>query len=295
MSFKIFSDTSCNIPMSRLSDAGVDLIPFSFYDKENINDVKNCIDIDSFDGVSFYDSIRQGKVFNTSQITPQIYYDYMEPVAREGIDILYVGMSSGISGSYNSSLAAMKMLEEEYHNVKYYFHDTKAASLGEGIAVFKAIELREKGYSIEETYNYLENMAKNIYQVFTVDDLKSLSRTGRLSNAVAIIGNLLNIKPLLKGNENGQIVSFDKVRGSKKAMYALAAKYNELVVNPENQIVGIAHANNPEDTQLLIDLINKDNPPKEILSVCYEPVTGSHVGPGTVALFFLGDDNVRFN
>ena len=295
MSFKIFSDTSCNIPMSRLTDAGVDLIPFSFYDREKIEDVKNCIDIDSFDGNSFYTSIRNGKVFNTSQITPQIYYDYMEPVAKEGTDILYVGMSSGISGSYNSSLAAKKMLEEEYPDVKFYFHDTKAASLGEGIAVFKAIELRNQGYTIEETYNYLENMAKNIYQVFTVDDLKSLSRTGRLSNAVAIIGNLLNIKPLLKGNENGQIINFDKVRGSKKAMIALADKYNQLVVNPQEQIVGIAHANNPEDTQFLIDLINKDNPPKEILSVMYEPVTGSHVGPGTVALFFLGDDNVRFN
>ena len=295
MSFKIFSDTSCNIPMSRLSDAGVDLIPFSYYDKEKIDDVKNCIDIDSFDGSSFYNSIKQGKVFNTSQITPQIYYDYMEPVAREGTDILYVGMSSGISGSYNSSLAAQKMLEEEYPNVKFYFHDTKAASLGEGIAVFKAIELREKGYSIEETYNYLENMSKNIYQVFTVDDLKSLSRTGRLSNTVAIIGNLLNIKPLLKGNEFGQIISFDKVRGNKKAIMALAHKYNELVVHPETQIVGIAHANNPEDTQLLVDLINEKHPPKEIFTVMYEPVTGSHVGPGTVALFFLGDDNVRFS
>lgn len=295
MSFKIFSDTSCNIPMSRLKDAGVELIPFSFYDKENIDDVKNCIDIDSFDGPSFYTSIKNGKIINTSQITPQIYYDYMEPVAKEGTDILYVGMSSGISGSYNSSLTAKQMLEEEYPNVKFYFHDTKAASLGEGIAVFKAIELRNQGYTIEETFNYLENMAKNIYQVFTVDDLKSLSRTGRLSNAAAIIGNLLSIKPILKGNENGQIILANKVRGNKKAILALAERYNTLVTNPQNQIVGIAHANNPEDTQFLIDLINKDNPPKEILTVMYEPVTGSHVGPGTVALFFLGDDNVRFN
>ena len=122
--------------MSRLTDAGVDLIPFSYYDKENIDDVKNCIDIDTFDGPSFYSSIRGGKVFNTSQITPQIYYDYMEPVAKDGMDILYVGMSSGISGSYNSSLTAKQMLEEEYPNVKFYFHDTKAASLGEGIALF---------------------------------------------------------------------------------------------------------------------------------------------------------------
>ena len=138
-------------------------------------------------------------------------------------------------------------------------------------------------------------MAKNIYQVFTVDDLKSLSRTGRLSNAAAIIGNLLSIKPILKGNENGQIILESKVRGNKKAILTLAEKYNQLVVNPQNQIVGIAHANNMEDTQFLIDLLNKDNPPKEILTVMYEPVTGSHVGPGTVALFFLGDDNVRYN
>ena len=171
----------------------------------------------------------------------------------------------------------------------------KAASLGEGIILLKAIELRKQGLDIDECYNRLTELSKCMYQVFTVDSLKHLQRTGRLSNAAMIIGNLLNIKPILMGNEQGQIINIAKVRGTKNAIKNMAERYDQFVVDPGSQIVGIAHSDNQEDTDYLIDLLKRNNPPKEILSVCYEPVTGSHVGPGTVALFFLGDENVRTN
>ena len=293
MSFAIVSDTSCNVPMKYLSPEDISLVPFSYYPKDNEQNMMQCIDIDEFNGKDFYEGIRKGSLYNTSQVSPGAYYDCMSEYAKKGQDVLYISMSSGISGSYNSSLVAQKMLEEEFPERKFYMLDTKAASLGEGIVLLRAIELRRQGLGIEECYKELEYMSKCVYQVFTVDSLRHLQRTGRLSNAAMIIGNLLNIKPILMGNENGQIINVAKVRGTKKAIKEMADRYDRLVKEPGKQIVGIAHADNMEDTDYLIDLLNQNNPPKEILTVCYEPVTGSHVGPGTVALFFLGDEDVR--
>ena len=121
-----------------------------------------------------------------------------------------------------------------------------------------------------------------------------LKRTGRLTGSAAVLGNMLQVKPLLKGNENGEIVNFSKVIGRKKAIETLAQRYNMLVKDPEQQMVGIAHANCEEDAKYLEELLNKKKPPREILTVVYEPVTGSHVGPGTLALFFFGDKTVRY-
>ncbi len=295
MSYAIMSDTSCNVPMRYLSPEDIRLVPFSYYPKDNEAEITHCIDIDTFDGPAYYSVINSGKLYNTSQVTPHDYYDTASAYAKQGLDVLYIGMSSGISGSYNSSLIAKQMLEEEFPDRKFLFLDTKAASLGEGIVLLKAIELRKAGVSIEEAFEKLTYMSKCVYQVFTVESLRHLQRTGRLSNAAMIIGNLLHIKPILRGNEFGQIINIDKVRGSKKAIQAMAAKYDELVKDAGDQIVGIAHADNQEDVDYLIELLNANHPPKEILTVMYEPVTGSHVGPGTVALFFVGDEDVRFH
>ncbi len=130
-------------------------------------------------------------------------------------------------------------------------------------------------------------------QVFTVDNLMHLRRTGRLSNAAAVVGTVLNIKPLLKGNENGNIVSFAKVRGRRRSIEAIAAQYDRLVENAGDQVIGIAHADCGDDAEYLCTLLRKNNPPKDIMVVDYEPVTGSHVGPGALALFFFGSDEFR--
>ncbi len=295
MSVKTVTDTSSNIPKSILEPEDIPQVPFTFYPKEDESRQQHCDDIENFDGEKYYNEIRGGYLYNTSQVTPQAFYDTMSEFAKQGFDVLYVGMSSGISGAYNSSLIAKKMLEEDFPDRKFFMLDTRAASLGEGIVVFKAIELRKKGLSIEECYEELQVWSKKVYQVFTVDSLRHLQRTGRLSNAAMIIGTVLNLKPILRGNEFGQIINIDKVRGNRKAIKAMADIYDRLVKDPGEQIVGIANANNPEDTAYLIELLNANNPPKEILSVCYEPVTGSHVGPGAVALFFFGDEDVRFH
>lgn len=288
--FTIVTDTSANLPYEILSKNGIPEIPFHYIIDEVVHSQH---EMGEFDGKAFYDAMRSGVEVSTCQISPQQFLDVIEPELKDGRDVLVISMSSGISGSYNSLQIAAGELKEQYPERKLYTIDTRAASLGEGIVVLKAIELRNAGADIDEAYAQLSAMTDCIFQIFTVDDLKYLRRTGRISGAVAVAGTLLNIKPLLKGNERGEIVNIAKVRGRKKAISALADYYNRLVVNPEEQVVGIAHADAAEDAQALIDMLRAKHPPKEILLVDYEPVTGSHVGPGTVALFFLGNNTVR--
>ena len=171
--------------------------------------------------------------------------------------------------------------------------DTLSASLGEGLLVLEAADCRDRGMTLDETADRLMAMRHRMAQVFTVEDLKYLRRTGRLSNVTALVGMMLNIKPLLKGDNEGTIVTFARTRGRRQSIQGLAERYDALVRHPEQQVVGIAHADCPEDAETLASLLRAKHPPKEIMTVCYEPVTGSHVGPGTLALFFLGDEDVR--
>ena len=290
MSFVILTDTSANLPTSLLTEKGVAVIPFSYLigDKEY-----SCVDTEGFDGKKFYKAMRMGAQISTSQINIFHYTEFFEPYLKNGEDILMINMSSGISGSHNCAVKAADELKERYPQRKICLVDSVGASLGEGLFVLRALELRDRGYGLDETFSAIENEKQRMYQVFTVDDLMYLKKTGRVKGSAAIIGNMLQIKPLLKGNESGEIVAFNKVIGRKRALDSLAQQYNKLVKDPDKQTVGIAHADCEDDARYLIEQLNKRKPPKEILTVMYEPVTGSHVGPGTLALFFMGGDDVR--
>lgn len=289
--FQIITDTSSNLPTDYLQKNNVTVIPFSYY----INGKEySCVDTNGFNGEKFYKAMRLGAQISTSQINPQSYIDCFSPVLASKKDILFISMSSGISGSFHSAELAKQDLSAEYPDREILLLDTLGASLGEGIFVQKAVEMRDRGRSLSTTHATLTKLVKKMYQVFTVDDLTYLKNTGRLTGSAAVVGNMLQIKPLLKGNEDGQIVNFSKAIGRKRSIEMMAQKYNMLVENPEEQIVGIAHADCEEDAEYLITLLNRKKPPKEILTVMYEPVTGSHVGPGTLALFFFGDGSVRF-
>ena len=290
MCFEIMTDTSANLPTPLLKQYGVTAIPFSYYIEEK---EYTCLDTERFDGAAFYGAMRRGTAVVTSQITPQRYIEYMGPILAQGRDILFIGMSSGISGSYYAAESAAALLKARYPARTIRLVDTLGASLGEGIWVLRAAEYRDSGMSLQDTAERLLTLRHNMYQVFTVDDLMFLRRTGRLSGTTALVGTMLQIKPLLKANEKGQIIHFTKVRGRRRSIEALAEKYDALVRNPGSQIVGIAHADCAEDADYLAGLLRRRHPPKEILTVCYEPVTGSHVGPSTLALFFTGYADVR--
>lgn len=290
MSYKIVTDTSANIPSDILRRLDITTIPFSyFYDGEE----HICIDTDEFDGCEYYDAIKQGRVVTTSQITPQRYEDRFSEILASGHDIIYICLSSGVSGAYHSSQIAARTLREHFPSRRIETVDSLGASLGEGLMVIRAAENRASGMSIDENVRQLREMRRRICQVFTVDDLMFLRRSGRVSNVSALVGSMLGIKPMLRGDEHGKIVNYGTVRGRRRSLAALAEKYEALALHPERQTVAIAHAGCPDDAQLLEEMLCKGTPPREILTVCYEPVTGAHVGPGTVALFFEGDDGVR--
>ena len=288
--FRIVTDTSSNLPTAYLQAENITVIPFTFHTESG---EQSCMDTASFDAKAFYTAMRNGEKVTTSQIPPQRFVDNIRPMLENGEDALFVSMSSGISGSYASSKIAANQLAEEFPERKMLTVDTYSASLAEGIVVMRAVECRKEGLSIDETYQILRALRHRIAQIFTVGDLRYLKRTGRLSNLEAAVGTVLQIKPLLKGDPEGKIVCFAKVRGRQRAIEEMAKRYEELVVSPETQTVCISHADCEADAQILASMLRRSKPPKDILIVDYEPVTGSHVGPGALALFFVSDDNVR--
>ena len=288
--FQVMTDTSANLPSTLARENDITVVPFPYF----VNGTPQaCLDTEGFDGATFYGAMREGAEVTTSQINPQRYIEAMKPILQRGLDILFVGMSSGISGSFHCAELAAGELAEDFPDRKIRLVDTLGASLGEGLLVLKALRDKVKGLSLEDVYARLMALRHRLCNVFMVDDLKYLRRGGRLSNLSFLVGTLLQIKPLLKGNEEGKNVAFAKLRSRKKALEELARRYDEYVVDAGNQMVGIAHADCPADAARLAALLRRNNPPAEILTVGYEPVTGSHVGPGTLALFFEAREGCR--
>ena len=281
--FQIMTDTSANLPSALAQEKNITVLPFFYY----INGARHaCLDTKAFDQQNFYDAMREGADITTSQINPQTYIDARTPYLQQGVDILFVGMAGGISGAYHSAEIAAEELLAAFPERKILLVDSLGASLGEGMLALKAAALQREGRPVEEVHQFLLEYRFRMCNIFTVDDLKYLRKSGRLSNISSLLGTLLQIKPLLKGSAEGKIVAFSKVRGRKNSLQALAARYDEYVVDAGSQTIAIAHADCQEDANYLIELLKRNHPPKDVLTVCYEPVTGSHVGPGTIALFF---------
>lgn len=292
MDHVIITDTSANLPDEMINKYDLRVLPF-FYCPPDHPEGLPAPGSKAFDGTAYYNAIRRGSTVTTSQINCQQYVEIMDPVLEAGQDILFVGMSSGISGAHHAARQAAGQLATEYPDRHIRMVDTLSASLGEGLLVLEAARMREQGLGLDEVADRLEEMKYRMCQIFTVDDLHCLKRGGRLSGGAALLGTALGIKPILRANEQGQIVSCGKVRGRKAALEALAERYDALAVDPESQCIGIAHCDCYPDVQTLIGLLDRYHPPRDILTVMYEPVTGAHVGPGALALFFWSHSECR--
>ena len=293
MAFTIVTDTSANLPSELLRRHGVGVIPFtySYEGREH-----TCLDTAAFDageGERYYARLKDGMRVTTSQITPARYVEFFEPMMKEGGELLFVSMSSGISNSCSSAFVAAEELNAKYPGSRICVFDTLAASLGEGKAVLRAIDCRDRGMSLDDTLRVLEAERVNLYQAVLLDDLMFLHRGGRVSAPKALLGTVLGLRPILKGSTKGELVVCGKVRGRRRGLAALAEKYEKLIDRSRDQLVGIAYTDCPEDAYALRDTLAEIWRPAEFLIVRYEPVTGSYVGPGTVALFFDGLKNAR--
>ncbi len=291
MSFSIFTDTAGNVETALAKELGITVIPMYYYIDEK---EYNCADTAQFNEKEFYDMIRSGVKVNTSQINPSIFEEYFEMALKEGKDVVYAGLSSGISGTFTSANIAKEQLEGKYPDRKIYLIDSLGASLGEGLLAIYGAEFKNQGISVEETVKRLEHIRDCMYQVFMVDDLMHLKRTGRLSNMGAVVGSVLGVKPILKGNEHGKIVVTEKVRGRRQVIKKIIEKCEKLGVAIEDQIIGISHCDCKEDAKNLADILKEKLNPKKILVVAHEPVTGAHIGPGSLALYFRGNEKVRY-
>ena len=282
--FRIFTDNAANLPEQDLARYGLGIVPILCTRGEEPMDP-----FAPFDGVSFYNDMRAGIVMRTAMPAFGTFLDAFRPVLERGEDVMYIGMSGGISGTADVARSAAAELQEEFPRRKIAVLDTRGASLGEGLPVLHAASLRERGLPFGEVLRETERCCRRMWQVFTVDDLQYLRRTGRLFSAAVKVTSLLNVKPILMGDPEGHIVLRNMTVGRKRALDTLAAQYRDRALNRALP-VGIAHADCEEDARYVAEKLRSFGCTAPIMTVMYEPVTGSHVGPGTAALFFYGPE-----
>lgn len=292
--FEIIVDSAANIPAELCRKYKIKVI--SFINLVNGKEV-TCFDPDLTaeeerqKGKEYYDAIKAGAEVKTGLISNGIFESVFKEIIDQDRDVLYFSLSKNISGNYNSArIAADDVMESCKNGRKIRLIDSLNASLGQGLLAIYASEMRGKGMEFDEVADLLETYPARMNGIFTVGNLKYLARSGRLSGATALIGNALSIKPILRGSKDGYIVQFKKCRGRKPVLNELISLLCDNIVDPEEQIIGIAHADAYEDSLYVTEEIKKRIKVRDIINTSYDFCTGSHVGPDTIALFFMGKD-----
>lgn len=237
----------------------------------------------------FYQAVRQGAMPTTSQVNVHTFVEVFKDYARQGAEVVYIGFSSALSGTYGSAVAAREIVLEEYPRAKIAVIDSRCASLGQGMLVYHALELREQGAGFQEIVRWVEEHKLKINHWFTVEDLNHLKRGGRLSGAAALMGTVLNVKPVLNVNDEGKLIPKAKVRGRAKSLKYLKEQLDQRIINPEEQVIFISHGDALADAEALKEMILEDHQVKDVFISYIGPIIGSHSGPGTIALFFMGN------
>lgn len=283
--FCIVTDITADLPMEYVEENDIRLLYFSY-----ILDGETYGEHNKIDPKKFYDLMREGKMPTTSQINPEEAKAFFSKLCETEKEVLVIAFSSGLSGSCNNISLAAKEICEEDPSRKIVVFDSLGASMGEGMMVYKAVELRKKGYSMEETLSWLMEHRFEFVHVFTVNDLFHLFRGGRVSRTAAVIGTLAGIKPMLHVDNEGHLINIDKIRGRKKALHALVDYMEEKRegYQEENPVVMITHGDSLEDAQYVADLIRDRFKIENIMINDLGPVIGAHTGPGLISLFFMG-------
>ena len=286
MSFAVFADGSANLPKSMLE--GISLLPCDYtVDGEPYT---YWGDVDSFDAHPFYEGLRNGTVVRTTLLNTSLFLSRFAPILTQGIDIIYISMSSGISGTYNAARIAAQELMDLYSGRFVHIVDSLGCGFGNGLLAVRAAKLSREGVSAREAAAILDEEVPHTCQYFTVDDLNFLKNTGRVSGMSAKIGTVLNIKPILFGDKTGHIISCAKVRGRAKAIETLVKKYEEKRVRSGEQTICISHGDCLQDAEKLASLVREITPEVPITICHHEPFSGAHVGPGMLGLFFRGTE-----
>ncbi len=284
--FVIITDSACDLKPEILKSWNVENINLSFHFENENKEYSN----DEMDIKTFYQRMKDGETAKTSAINPDGFTVAFEEILKTGKDVLYLGFSSGLSTTYNSSRIAADELAEKYPENKVVCVDTLSASAGQGLLIYLAVQKKNEGADIDTVAKYVEDTRLSLCHWFTVDDLVYLKRGGRVSPTVAFVGAVLGIKPILHVDNEGKLVSVSKVRGRKAALLNLVEKYGELAIENEEKIAYISNADCSDDADYIkFELIKRYGVDVKIITDI-GPVIGAHSGPGTIAVFFLGKE-----
>ncbi|HEY8444634.1 MAG TPA: DegV family protein [Bacilli bacterium] len=286
--FQLLTDSCVDLPSGFVEELDVKVIPLSFsiQDKEYLN----YLDERESSNQQFYQLLRERVISKTTQINEYRFIEFFEPFLQEGYDILYIGFSSALSGTYNSSVQAANELQTKYPNQKIITIDSLAASMGQGLLVTYAARLKKEGKSLEEIVKWVEDNKRKICHLFTVGDLNYLRRGGRLSYSKALLGTILRVKPLLHVSNEGKLVQTGMKRGRMSALDAMISRLVETIENPEGQTIFISHGDCLDDAEYVKEQIKAKLPVGEIMIHYIGPVIGSHSGLDTLAIFYYGND-----
>lgn len=288
MPFVLLTDSSADLSAELVRDLDIQVLPLSFtIHNKNYYNYPDNRDMNPHE---FYIRLRHGEVATTSAMNVAQYTEVLEPFLQQGLDVLILAFSSGLSATYQSSRLAAEELMEKYPQRKIFTVDTLCASMGQGLLVYLAARKRQGGASIEEVRDWTETRKLSICHQFTVDDLHFLKRGGRISGATALMGTMLNIKPVLHVDDTGRLVNIGKARGRQAALKALMDKMEQTAIDPHSQTVFISHGDCPEDAQTLAQMVRERFGVREIVINYIGPVIGAHSGPGTLALFYIGTE-----
>ena len=286
--FVILTDSSADLGADWVERIKVQVLPLSF--TINQHTYHNYPDNREMDPKAFYQMLRQGQVATTSAVNVAQYTDMLEPLLQAGQDVLILAFSSGLSTTYNSSAIAVADMAEKYPQRKIYTLDTLCASLGQGLIVYLAAQQRDQGKSIEEVRDWVEENKLHLCHQFTVDDLHFLKRGGRISATTAVVGSMLQIKPVLHVDNEGHLINIGKARGRQASLKALVDKMEKTAIDPANQVVFISHGDCLEDARTVEKMVKERLGVKEVYINYIGPVIGAHSGPGTLALFYVGSE-----
>ena len=270
------------------NDIGV--IPFRFYldGKEYEDDQGQTMPYHDF-----YDKMRQGAMPSTTMVNTELYKDFFRPFLEKGEDVLHIEFSSGLSGTFQAAKLAAAQLEEEFPDRKVKIVDSRGATVAYGLGVILTKDKMNEGATLDEAAEYAEKICRRCMHWFVVEQLDTLRRGGRLSAASAMLGTVLNIKPLLSVDGDGVIVPVEKIRGRKKSLNALVSKFAENIVDPDGQLAIVMHADSPEDAAWVAEETKRRVPTLgEVRIYNLGPVIGAHTGPGSIGLTALGKERV---
>lgn len=285
-SYVIFSDISADIPAGYAKENDIRFISmrYSLGDEDRV-----CEEIEAEEVLKrFYDGQRNGDLTRTSQISPQVYMDVFTPVLREGKDILYLALSSGLSSTYQSSCLAAGQLKEQFPEREIVCVDSLAATGGMGLLLEAAVQNRKEGMAPAENGKWLEENRLKVCHWFMVEDLMYLKRGGRVSAATAVVGSALNIRPVLKIEEDGTLKNFAKARGTKRALNSLVDYYEAAGDKKPGERVYILHADSQENAEYLEEKVKQINPQCSVTKMMLSPIIGAHTGPGMCAVVHFG-------